>query len=161
MCTHFTKRHNLESDEIKVERCQRCQSSQTERSRAESNRIECGKDEENRDDYGTALMAGLSQGCGLWATGGRQADSRQQAASDRRQAAGIVGEQEAKRRTPNGSLRIRVRPSRAEPRRTVPTSTEPWAQDACLVTNTRTETSNYQTTFRVGHRSENESPREL
>lgn len=30
-------------------------------------------------------------------------------------------------------------PSRAEPGRSVPTNTEPRAQDACLVTNTRTK----------------------
>lgn len=80
-------------------------------------------------------MAGLSQGCGLWATGGMQTGrqavgSKQQVTGGKRQRH-IVSEQEGKRRTPNGSVRIRVRPSRAEPRRAVPTSTEPRAQDAC------------------------------
>ena len=93
---------NFDSDEIKVKRAERfkdqsrVESNRIESNRIESNRIESGKDELNRDDArcqpnlwnGTngRIIAGLRPVGYRWHAD-RQTSSRQQAASDRRQAA--------------------------------------------------------------------------
>ena len=132
-----------------------------ESNRIESNRIESGKDELNRDDArcqpnlwnGTngRIIAGLRPVGYRWHAD-RQTSSRQQAASDRRQAAEAYC-QWARGQEANAE-RIGADPSEAESGRAETSRADKYRTEGAgrlfAVTNARTETNNCQTAFRVG-----------